>query len=62
MEKGEIEFSVNESHCDGRSEVDPLFPAEKACGCVFVGGGGGHREDHWGLLDPAVVLIADGQN
>lgn len=24
------------------------------CVCVFVGGGdGGHREDHWGLLDPS---------
>lgn len=51
-EKGKIEYSVNESQSEGWSDVGPVFTAEGERKSVFVGGGG-HHEDHWGLLDPS---------
>lgn len=35
-EKGKIEYSVNESQCEGRSDVSPVFTAERASVCVCV--------------------------
>ena len=44
---------MSESQGEGRSDVGPVFTAERERSVCWGGRGGGHREDHWGLLDPS---------